>query len=119
MINLSSTSRTPSTSIADAPVSGVLLKLRKHLHTAPAALAAQSVGRVGDVLQFIQDEARNQQRAKQKAGLGDVGDAPIDDHAGIQQDGATVIGRFPVSIAPDAPRFCKRGRSIVKISFYG
>src|SRR5690606_26923069 len=33
---------------------------------------------------------RDQQPAGQEPGAGDVGDAPVDDHAGIKQDGARV-----------------------------
>ena len=55
---------------------------------AAAALAAQAIGRIGNVLQLVEHEARDEQRAGQEAGAGDIGDAPVDDHAGIQQDGA-------------------------------
>jgi hypothetical protein len=47
-------------------------------------LAAQAIGRVGDILQLVQHKAGNQKRAGQESGFGDVSHASIDDHARIQ-----------------------------------
>ena len=51
---------------------------------AAAAVALQRVGGVGDELQLLEDELRDHERAVEKAGLADVGDAAVDDHAGVE-----------------------------------
>ena len=42
-------------------------------------------GGVGDELQLLEDELRDDERAVEKAGLADVGDAAVDDDAGVEQ----------------------------------
>ena len=42
------------------------------------------VGGIGDQLQLAQDELRGHDDAVQEAGLGDVGDAAVDDDAGVE-----------------------------------
>ena len=61
-----------------------LLDLLEDIETAAAAVALHGVRRIGDELQFLQDELRDDQRAVEKAGLADVGDAAVDDHARIE-----------------------------------
>ena len=43
---------------------GQLLQLGQHFHAPAPALTAQAVRRVGDVLQFVEHEARDEQRAR-------------------------------------------------------
>ncbi len=50
-------------------------------------------GRICNVLEFVQDKARNQQGGLEKTGGGDIRDAPVDDDAGIQQDSPFFGGR--------------------------
>src|ERR1700730_9918899 len=57
----------------------------EHLEAAPASLALQRIGRIGDELQLVQDKLRNNYCAVQKQGIGDVCHAAVDDHARIQQ----------------------------------
>ena len=58
------------------------------------------------MLELFQDEARHYQHAGDEAGLSDVGDAPIDDGAGIYQNLVliTAIGLFPEA-APQLRQF--------------
>ena len=49
-----------------------------------AALTAQAVGGIGNVLQLIEHKAWNQQGSRQEARLGDIRHTPIYDHAGVQ-----------------------------------
>ena len=45
------------------------LQLRQHVQPAPAAVALQLVAAVGDQLQFVQHEPRDDQLALEDAGL--------------------------------------------------
>ena len=54
------------------------------VQSAPAALALQPVRRVGDKLQLLEHELGNDQRALDEARVAEVGDAPVDDDARIQ-----------------------------------
>ena len=69
---------------------GVFLHPIENVQPPAAAVAAQRVRRIGDVLQLVQDEARHQQRAAEETGAADVGDAPVDDDGSIQQHRALV-----------------------------
>src|SRR5262249_23558352 len=62
----------------------VFLYALKDVQAAPAPVAFRGIGGIGDLLQFAQDELGNQNRAAHKAGFGDVGDAPVNDHAGVE-----------------------------------
>ena len=64
----------------------------QHIQAAAAALALGAVGRVGHYLQLAQHELRNHEHAVDKSRFGDVGDAAVDDHAGIQYLGAAARG---------------------------
>ena len=61
-----------------------LLDAVQDVEAAPAAVALQRIGRVGDELQFLQHELRHDQRAVQEPGLDDVGDAAVDDDARVE-----------------------------------
>ena len=63
---------------------GHLLDLLQNVEAAAAAIALQRVGGVGDELQLLEDELRNHQRAVEEPGLADVGNAAVDDHAGVE-----------------------------------
>ena len=63
---------------------GVFLQLPENLQPSSPPVAAQRVGGVGDVLQLIEDEQRDEQLALDEAGSADVRDAPVNDDAGIQ-----------------------------------
>ena len=56
----------------------------------PAA-AAHAIGTVGDALQFVDHELGNHQLAVEDAGIDDVGDAAVDDHAGIEDRGPRAL----------------------------
>ena len=85
-ISFRSTSRTSGkVDVGDHDVdAGHLLDLLQDVEAAAAAVALQRVGRVGDELQFLQHELRDDQRAVEEAGLADVGDAAVDDDAGVE-----------------------------------
>ena len=63
---------------------GHLLDALQNVEPAPAAVPAQRVGRVGDLLQLLQHELRHDERAVDESGLADVGDAAVDDDAGVE-----------------------------------
>src|SRR5262245_46975380 len=62
----------------------VFLDALKDVQSSPATVALGGIGRVGDLLQLAQDELRDENRAAHKTGLGDVGDAPVNNHAGVE-----------------------------------
>src|SRR5262249_7811113 len=61
-----------------------LLQALGDVETTPAAVALERIGGVGDQLQFAKHELRGDHHAIEKAGFGNIGDAAIDDHAGIE-----------------------------------
>src|SRR5579884_3502912 len=65
---------------------GIFLQAIEDLQAAPAPIAAHRIGGIGDALEFVQHKARDDQSARDEAGLADVGDASIDDRAGVEQD---------------------------------
>ena len=68
-----------------------LLQSVEDLKASPAAIAAQYFGRIRDVLELIENEARNCKDRPKKSGLGHVGDASIYDNAGIQQHRVRIL----------------------------
>jgi hypothetical protein len=52
-------------------------------NNARRAVAAHGICRVGDMLEFVEDKTGNDQGAVDKARLADIGDAPVDDSAGV------------------------------------
>src|SRR5206468_6695078 len=52
---------------------------------APAAVALQLVGAVGDALQFLQDEPRHNHLAVDVARITDIGNPAVDDDTGVQR----------------------------------
>src|SRR5262249_7836249 len=61
-----------------------LLNLLQDVEAAAPAVALERIGGVGDELQLFQDELRNDERAVDEAGLAHVGDAAVDDDAGVE-----------------------------------
>src|ERR1019366_5066539 len=61
-----------------------LLDALQDVKAAAAAVALHGVSRVGDQLKFSQYELGNHDHTVQEAGLGDVGDATVDDHARVE-----------------------------------
>ncbi len=61
-----------------------LLDALQDVQAAAAAVALHRIGRIGHQLQLAQHELRNHQHAVEETGFGDIGDAAVDDHAGVQ-----------------------------------
>ena len=61
-----------------------LLQAVEDVEPAAPAVAPQLVGAVGDALQFLEHEPRNDHRLIDDARLGDVGDPPVDHDRGIE-----------------------------------
>src|SRR5207237_965072 len=57
-----------------------------HLEPSTAALATRSIGRVVEVLELRKHEARHDEGALDEPAAHDVGDAPVDDHGGVEKD---------------------------------
>ena len=70
-----------------------LLNPLQDVEAAAAAIAFHGIGRVGHQLQFAEHELRNHQHAIEEAGLRNIGDAAIDDDAGIEYL-VGLLGRF-------------------------
>ncbi len=60
------------------------LNALQHVEPAPAAIALHRIGRIGHHLQLVQHELRDHQNAVEKTGIGDIGDAAVDDDAGVE-----------------------------------
>ena len=63
-----------------------LLHPVEDLEAPAAAVASEGVRAVGDVLQLIEHEARHDQRAIDEARFDDLGDPPVDDRRGVDDD---------------------------------
>src|SRR5262249_45863534 len=61
-----------------------LLDALQDVEAAAAAVPLQRVGRIGDELQFLEHELRDDERAVDEAGFTYVGDAAVDDYAGVE-----------------------------------
>src|SRR5262249_25679854 len=62
----------------------VFLNALQNVQPAPPAVALGRIGGISDLLQFAQDELRDQNDAAHKPGLGDVSHAPVNNDAGVQ-----------------------------------
>ncbi len=85
----------------------VFLQFGQHFHAAPPALAAQAVGRSRQCTGVRSAQSAGSAGAGQETGLGDIGNATVDDDTGIQQDGA--VRRCD---QPAARAFLPAGKSI-------
>ena len=79
---------------------GILAELAQHLQAPAAPLPPEGVAGVGDVPQLVQDEAGDDQGALEEARLSHVGDAPVDDGAGVHEDTAVQGGGPPEALPP-------------------
>jgi hypothetical protein len=70
------------------------LRIREHLQSASPPVAPEGIRRVGDVLELRQHEARDQYGRAEEAGLGDVRDAAVNDHARIEEEWLILRSRF-------------------------
>src|SRR5208282_3444241 len=61
-----------------------LLEALQNVKAATTTVALQRVSRIRHQLQFPQDELWCHDDAVQEAGFGNVGDAPVDDHTGVE-----------------------------------
>jgi hypothetical protein len=64
----------------------VLLEAGEHFQAAPPAGADDRVVGIGDGLQFVQDETRDDDRPFQEPGVNQVGDASVNNNAGVQDE---------------------------------
>src|ERR1700739_2319537 len=62
-----------------------LLQALEHLQAAAAALALKRVRGIGDVLKFVKNEARDSERAVEEMSFANIGDAAVDQSAGVQK----------------------------------
>jgi len=58
----------------------------QNFKTAPAAFAFDRIVRISQGLQFIQDKARDNERAAQKTGSAKIGDASVNDNICIDDE---------------------------------
>src|SRR5579864_5336865 len=84
----------------------------QNIETAAAAIAFHGVGGIGDQLQFAQHELRDDEHAIEKTGFGDVGDAAVDDDAGIEDLKGFLWPFFPTENAA-------QGGKVQQIAFVG
>ena len=63
----------------------VALDAVEHFEAAPAAGAFDGVGGIGDLLKFPEHKARDDDEAFEEVRLDQVGDAPVNDDAGVEQ----------------------------------
>ena len=63
---------------------GVVLQPLEDVQPAPAAVALQLVGAVGDALQLLEDEARHDQLGVDEPRITDIGNPAVDDDTGVQ-----------------------------------
>src|SRR5690606_40263288 len=62
----------------------LLLNAVKNIQTPAAAVALEGVGRIGNMAQLFQDKTGDDNLAVQEAGITDIGNAAVNDDAGIQ-----------------------------------
>src|SRR5215470_4851414 len=77
-----------------------LLNALQHLETATSALSPQGIRRVGDSLKLVEDKRRNEQRAVEEMSFADIRNAPVNEHARVQQLRRACIQR--VCVFPSA-----------------
>ena len=64
---------------------GVALDAVEHFEAAAAAGALDGVVGIGDLLEFLEHKARHDDQAFEEIGFNQIGDAPVNDDAGIEQ----------------------------------
>ncbi len=73
------------------------LHLLQNIQPAPAALPPGTVRGIGDDLQLAQHELGHQQRSFQEAGLHHIGNAAIDNGAGVEDLEVALTARSPLA----------------------
>ncbi|OPZ95664.1 MAG: hypothetical protein BWY71_02165 [Planctomycetes bacterium ADurb.Bin412] len=77
----------------------VALHFVKDIEAAAAAIAFEAVGGIGDILQFIENEAGNDYRGIDDFGHGDIGNPAVNDDRGVQKertDALDLFGKFDI-----------------------
>ena len=74
---------------------GHLLEALEDIQAAAAAVALHGVGGIGHQLQLAQHELGDDDGAVDESGLGDIHDAAVDDHAGVQDLERVLGDLFP------------------------
>src|SRR5205814_1722821 len=72
----------------------------QNVESPAAPVPLQGIGGIGDQLQFAQHKLWDDQRAVQESGFYDVGDAPVDDNAGIENLERLTGCLFPTEQSP-------------------
>ena len=73
--------------VVDADLdTGRLLQPVQDVEPAPTAISPELVGAVGNTLKLLKHEAGNDELLVDHAGLGDVGDATVDDDRGVEHE---------------------------------
>src|SRR5437764_5925697 len=85
----------------------------EHIQAPTSTVAAQRIGRVGNVAQLVEHKARDHHFAHDEARGADVGDAAIDDRARIDQDLRAVAILGVLVNARDADTGCEPGPYVV------
>ena len=80
---------------------GHFLDALQDFQAAASPLALHRVGGIGHELQLAQDELRDQQHAVHEMSLADIGNAAVDDHAGIEHLGHAPRAAFAAEQAPE------------------
>src|SRR5581483_3525146 len=88
------------------------LQALQDVQTAAAAIPLERVGGVSHQLQLPQHKLRDHQRAVEKARLGNIGDAAVNDHAGIEN----LITPFELLFAAED---AAQSRQVEQVSFVG
>src|SRR5207302_6780583 len=85
---------------------GVRLHLLEHIHAAPAAISLEFVGAVGDMLQFLQDEARHDHLGIDDPRITNIGNPAVDNDASIQNQRSSTLDLLrKLNIGDDEAKF--------------
>ena len=71
---------------------GVALHLLEPVQRGAAAFALQGIAGIGEALQFLEHEARDDERAAEEAGRADTGDAAVDDDVRVDEQRRVLHG---------------------------
>ena len=72
---------------------GHFLQALKNFESAASALALERVGGIGNELELVEDKARDAEGAVEEMCFANVGDAAVDERAGVEQLGRVTRGR--------------------------
>src|SRR5581483_3805877 len=88
------------------------LQALQNVESPAPPISLERIGGVRHQLQLTQYELRGDDDSIEEAGLSDVSDTAIDDHAGIEN----FVALFPLLLAPEDPSQC---RQVQQIAFVG